>query len=241
MTTIDLSIIHPSWRPAVAAGIEKLQPDFLQALNATDWLPGPDRALAAFQRPLEEVNYVLFGESPYPRAESANGYAFWDAAVDALWSETGLSKPVNRATSLRNWIKALLVADGRLDSNDTGKEALATVDKQDLVQTAQGLFSNMLDEGFLLLNASLSLAPGITVSQQAKHWTPLLEEVLNHLAHFRPEVKLVLFGKIAERIQTIPAAGALAQLCVEHPYNISFINNPAVHEFFGPMELLGQR
>ena len=44
----------------------------------------------------------------------ANGYAFWDAAVNELWSDNGLSKAVNRATSLRNFIKMLLVTEGAL-------------------------------------------------------------------------------------------------------------------------------
>ena len=44
------------------------------------------------------MRYVLFGESPYPRAQSANGYAFWDAAANSLWAEEGgLHQLLNRA------------------------------------------------------------------------------------------------------------------------------------------------
>ena len=73
-----------------------------------------DRLLAAFQRDRAGVRYLLIGESPYPRRASANGIAFYDAAVDSLWSEQGLSKAVNRATSLRNIVKTALLAEGLL-------------------------------------------------------------------------------------------------------------------------------
>ena len=59
-----------------------------------------------------QVNYVLFGES-LPRRASANGYAFWDAAVKIMVS-FGNSKTVNRATSLLNILKMLLIAEGCL-------------------------------------------------------------------------------------------------------------------------------
>ncbi|MCD8542804.1 MAG: hypothetical protein LRY69_05290 [Gammaproteobacteria bacterium] len=79
-------------------------------LSDTRWLPGMDKVFNAFMLPFEQVNYILLGESPYPRAASANGYAFWDQSVGEIWSTNGLSKSVNRATSLRNFIKMLLVA-----------------------------------------------------------------------------------------------------------------------------------
>jgi uracil-DNA glycosylase len=79
---------------------------------------------AAFAQPLDRVRYVLVGEGPYPRAESATGVCFMDGAVGDLWSEAGLSKPVNRATSLRNFMKMLLVADGQLQlENDRWRGA----------------------------------------------------------------------------------------------------------------------
>ncbi|HAT31470.1 MAG TPA: uracil-DNA glycosylase, partial [Janthinobacterium sp.] len=66
-------------------------------------------------------------EGPYPRAASATGVCFMDGAVGALWSEAGLSKPVNRATSLRNFMKMLLLADGQLALDATSGAALAPV------------------------------------------------------------------------------------------------------------------
>lgn len=102
--------------------MQKLDKDYLAELAADkDWLPGPAAVFNAFSSPLESTRYVLFGESPYPRRESANGCAFWDAAVHNLWADTGLSKEVNRATSLRNLMKMMLVAEGKLRPDDTAQ------------------------------------------------------------------------------------------------------------------------
>lgn len=150
--------VHPSWQPLMDEALATLDPDYLRdLLSRSDWLPGAHQLLNAFSIPQSSVKVVLFGESPYPRATSANGYAFWDEAVGDLWSATGLSKPVNRATSLRNILKMLLVADGRLSPQDTSQAAIAALDKSDLVQTSTEFFQHCLQQGFLLLNASLVL------------------------------------------------------------------------------------
>src|SRR5476651_2063113 len=108
MTThpFNLDPVDPSFRPIIQQALTSLDKTYLDALTQSDqWLPGPKQIFNAFSLPLDKVNYVLFGESPYPRAQSANGYAFWDAAVKNLWSEKGMTKEVNRATSLRNFLK----------------------------------------------------------------------------------------------------------------------------------------
>ena len=112
-TLIERSEVHDDWRPILAESLLTLDPDYIESLLLDNaWLPGVDRLLAAFQRDLSGLRYLLIGESPYPRRESANGIAFYDAAVGKLWSEQGLSKAVNRATSLRNIVKTALVAEG---------------------------------------------------------------------------------------------------------------------------------
>jgi uracil-DNA glycosylase len=176
---------------------------------------------------------VLFGESPYPRKISANGYAFWDNAVDSLWSEQGLSKPVNRATSLRNFIKMLLIARGSL-TTDTSQSAIAQIDKGGLVLTAKQFFEGMMNKGVLLLNASLVYAEG-EVPYHARHWKPFMQKVLEQLALIKPTVQLILLGKIAG---ILPPNKLSVGLIAEHPYNISFVTNSNVIEFFKPLDLL---
>ena len=185
---------------------------------------------------------MLFGESPYPRRESANGYAFWDAAVKELWSPTGLSKKVNRATSLRNIIKMLLLAENLLDKNHLGQESIANIDKSALVQTNEEFFQNFLRRGILLLNATPVLHSS-SPRKDARAWQPFISELLECLFARRPNIKLILFGQIANTIDPLlpPAATRLPpsdKLYAEHPYNLSFITNQAVLAFFKPLHLL---
>lgn len=223
----------PEWLDLLSHALDAMDQDYLKALTTdTSWLPGLNRICAAFSLPLSKLNYVLLGESPYPRAASANGYAFWDNAVDSLWGEHGLSKAVNRATSLRNWIKLLLLARGSL-SGDTSQEAIKHVDKKALVHTAEAFFLRMMDKGILLLNACLVYKEG-EVPYHARQWKPFMQSILAQLALKKPDTELILLGAIAKAVPHSLAIGLMA----EHPYNISFITNPKVIEFFKPLDLL---
>ena len=135
-----LEKVHPEWRDMLHDALKGMAPEYLHELQFTQtWLPGIPSLFAAFSLPLSSTRYILLGESPYPRSQSANGYAFWDAAVGTLWSQTGLSKDVNRATSLRNLVKMLLHARGDL-MHDFSQEAIAQLDKSVYLQTANQLF-----------------------------------------------------------------------------------------------------
>lgn len=232
---VCLDRCHSDWHLILVNALETMDKDYLQQLSAADnWLPENDHLYAAFSLPLTQTKYILLGESPYPRAASANGYAFWDNAVESLWSTKGLSTAVNRATSLRNWIKMMLVARGDLEADDTSQESIARLDKHGLVQTAEQLFLGMMDKGILLLNATLVYSEG-KVPFHARHWKPFMQSILQQLASVKPDIQLILFGKIAE---TIAQDQLSVGLVAEHPYNISFITNPRVIEFFKPLDLL---
>ena len=231
--------VAPDWQPLLAKAMVHLSPDYLAALNQTDWLPGPDKLFNAFSLPLKETRYILFGEGPYPRKDSATGYAFIDGAVTHLWSATGLSKQVNRATSLRNIIKLLLRADGQLDASDTSQSAIAALDKTNLIQTLQALQQNLLINGVLLLNASLVFSTKQRVKTDARHWLPFIEELLGQLAD--QEITLIFWGKIAGVIKSLPAARDFKCIEAEHPYNLSLIENLTMHHLFTPMKLLQKR
>lgn len=231
-----ISKVHPEWKEIVEKALNVMDKDYLIAIqSAKTWLPGLDNLLNAFSLPLSKTNYILLGESPYPRPQSANGYAFWDNAVGSLWSSNGLSKEVNRATSLRNWLKTLLVARGDLDG-DFSKEAIAKLNKSSYWQTAAEFFSSLMNKGFLLLNATLVYEEG-KVQYHAKHWLPFMDKLLEELSQIKPEVELILFGKIAEKIKKIDLFPCLI---AEHPYNLSFITNKKVQAFFKPLDLLNR-
>ncbi len=236
--SLNFEPVDISWQPCLQQALKQVEPAYLNTLSQkSGWLPGGKNIFNAFSLPLTKVEYILFGESPYPRAESANGYAFWDNAVKEIWSNNGLSKSVNRATSLRNFIKMLLVAENELTANDLSQAAIAKVNKHRYVQKLNELFSNMQKKGFLLLNASLVLSD-TSVNKEARYWLPFMQTILAYLSKQRPAVKLLLFGNIAKIISKMSVSQPFDCLISEHPYNVSFITNRDIVELFNPLHLL---
>ncbi len=244
-----LALADASWQPVLRRGLEAVaaaDPDYLPALAADNFLPTGGRVFAAFAQPLDAVRYVLVGEGPYPREESATGVCFMDGAVDALWSPSGLSKPVNRATSLRNFMKMLMVADGLLSPDATSGDAVAEVAQRaraansTFIQTLPELQQRLHAQGFLLLNAALVFRPTMPPLKEARAWRPFLETVLEALAGRagRQPPTLVLWGKIAGWLDGLPAFTHFPRQVAEHPYNLSFIQNQSMQALFGPMHLL---
>jgi uracil-DNA glycosylase len=246
--TDSVNRASPSWHPLLLRGLEAMaaaDPAYLPALANDQFLPTQGRLFAAFEQPLEAVRYVLVGEGPYPREGSATGVCFMDGAVGSLWSEQGLSKPVNRATSLRNFMKMLLVAEGLLQPDATGMEAMLAVSAKaraagsGFIQTLPELQHNLTRQGFLLLNAALVFRPHVPPVKEAKAWLPFLQTVLAALAETgQPLPTLVLWGKIALWVEGLPVAERFPKQVAEHPYNLSFILNSQMQALFGSMHLL---
>lgn len=250
LKAIDLA--DKSWHPVLIEGLEAMlekNPDYLSALAKDEYLPTGGRMFAAFTQPLGNIHYVLFGEGPYPREESATGVCFMDGAVRDLWSDKGLAKPVNRATSLRNFMKMLLVAEGYLKIENTSGVAMAEVagrawaENSPFIQTLPQLQENLHRHGFLLLNASLVFRPHVPPLKEGKAWQPFQQRVLCALADHadatgKASPTLVLWGKVAELLSALPANARFPKAISEHPYNISFIANPVMQALFGPLRLL---
>jgi len=240
---IESSGVHDEWRAVLETALARVDSAYLDSLlRQGGWLPGGDRLLAAFRRDRVGLRYLLIGESPYPRAESANGIAFYDAAVGELWSDSGLSTAVNRATSLRNIVKTALLAEGLVAADDSGKvtqQAIAGLDKTGLVQSLDELFDNLERAGFLLLNATPVLHPERKPAQEARYWHDFLDSLLQTIADEADErITLVLWGKIAALIEALPASSGFDKLVCEHPYNISFIENPQMLKLFARLRVL---
>ena len=247
MTDLDLvlsrSAVHDQWQDVLYEALGTIDADYLsQLIDSNAWLPGIDKLFSAFRRDRLGVRYVLIGESPYPRKQSANGIAFYDATVDELWSKTGLSKTVNRATSLRNIIKTALLAEGYIVPDLQGKisqTSIAALDKTGMVQTMGELFQALQNNGFLMLNATPVLHPERKPSLEAKYWHGFLLRLLEGLATSLDQpVTLVLWGKIAESIEPLAVTGRYHKLVSEHPYNLSFIQNPTMLSLFRELKLL---
>lgn len=246
LTALDR--VDASWRPHLVKGLEAMMeadPQYLPTLATDHYLPTENRLFAAFALPLNKVRYVLVGEGPYPRAESATGVCFMDGAVGDLWGDGGLSKAVNRATSLRNFMKMLLVADGKLTADNCAGAAMAPIAlnarTDGSIQTLAALQQNLTEQGFLLLNAALVFRPHVAPAIDARAWQPFLQTVLAALAAQPTPPTLILWGKIAEQLKKLPETAKLPQSCAEHPYNLSFIQHEGMQKLFGPMRLLRAR
>lgn len=246
-----LKRVHPSWQPVLVEGLFAMQrqmPDYLNELARDDFLPTQGRMFAAFSQPLDAVRYVLIGEGPYPREESASGYCFMDAAVSDIWSDAGLSKQVNRATSLRNFVKMLLVAEGTIAADKTGSNVMKQVSAIALnggspyIRFLAEMQEIMIANGFLLLNAALVFRAHVPVPKETKAWQPFMFAVLEALAKNRPDSGklpvLILWGKMAEKLISMPFATSFRCVVSEHPYNLSFIQNANMQALFKPMRLL---
>ena len=235
--------VHAQWKDVLIDALQSVDADYLADLAQSNaWLPGIDRIFSAFRRDRQNLRYILIGESPYPRAESANGIAFYDAAVDQLWSATGLSKPVNRATSLRNIIKTALLAEGLIAPDSDGRipqTSIARIDKSGLVQTMDDLFRALQERGFLMLNATPVLHSERKPALEAKYWQGFLVRLLELLApSLEHPLTLVLWGKIAETIESLELSANYQKLKSEHPYNLSFIHNREMQSLFREIAVL---
>ncbi|MFA9418956.1 MAG: uracil-DNA glycosylase [Gammaproteobacteria bacterium] len=240
---ISRANVHEQWKDILIDALQSVDPDYLAGLEqSNDWLPGVDQLFSAFRRDRQNLRYILIGESPYPRAESANGIAFYDAAVDMLWSETGLSKSVNRATSMRNIIKTALIAEGLIEADPAGKisqASIALIDHAGLIQTMEDLFEALQDRGFLMLNATPVLHSVRKPALEAKYWQGFLKRLLELLApSTNSSLTLVLWGKIAETIESLELSTNYQKLVSEHPYNLSFIHNREMQGLFREIGIL---
>ncbi len=232
ITTADTS-----WQPLLKEAFEAFEPHYLDYLqNDRGYFPDKANMLNAFKTlPLDRTRYILFGQDPYPRRESATGYAFIDGKVRSLFSQNGLSKEVNRATSLRNFIKMLLVCEGALQE-DFSAAAVAQVDRAGYIRTIDALRQNFEKNGVLLLNTALLFSSKEESRKHIKAWRGFVDTLLRQLAG--RDVALILFGRMAEEIDKFASAEGFARHILPHPYNLSFITDPKAHALFGPMHLL---
>lgn len=240
---LESSAAHEDWRPLLDQALKSVPPDYLQSLLSDQrWLPGVNQLFSAFRRDLHHCQYILFGESPYPRTESANGIAFYDAAVIDLWSDIGLSKAVNRATSLRNILKTALLAEGLIRAepdNRIPQSSIAKLDKSPLIQTIQQLFDAFQQRGLLLFNTTPVLHPERKPASEARYWSAFVNSLLQQIDLHKTELPtLLLWGKIAQQIVHMPAAASYPKIISEHPYNLSFIHNPEMLELFAKLRIL---
>ncbi len=227
---------HPSWHPILEKAYSALDEEYRHFLESDpSYFPDKHNLLNAFSLPLPKTRYILFGQDPYPRRESALGYAFIDGKVNEIFSQTGLSKEVNRATSLRNFIKMLLFLEGKLDE-DRSQDAIAKLDKSGMIQTVDELRKNFEKSGVMLLNTALIFTDKKESTKHIKAWKPFMQSLLGAIKD--DGIELILFGKMADMLGKFEETRGMVKHTMPHPYNLSFIDDAKAHHLFSSIPLL---
>lgn len=168
-------------------------------LVSVPFLPAAKDVFRALTRPLPDVRIVIVGQDPYPTPGHAVGLAF---------STHPDVRPLPR--SLRN-IFIELVAD-------TGGSTPTTGD-----------LSSWSERGVLLLNRTLTVAPGEPLSHASREWTNVTTAVLEALQRRDSPLVAIAWGREAARATALFAANPRIRVLESaHPSPLS-----AARGFFG--------
>lgn len=197
---ITIGAVHPEWAEAlapVASDIAALGERLAaEAAAGRGHLPAAHRVLRAFERPLSEVRVLLVGQDPYPTPGHAVGLSF---AVDPE------VRPLPR--SLANIYTEL--------EADLG-----------IPRPAHGDLSAWADQGVMLLNRVLTVAPGAAASHRGWGWEQVTAHAIRALADRGGPLVAVLWGNDAQTAR--PLLGEVPVVASAHPSPLS-----ARRGFFG--------
>jgi uracil-DNA glycosylase len=193
-------LMDPGW----AAALEPVAGDIAtlgerlrtEGAEGRRYLPAGDRVLRAFQRPLDEVRVLIVGQDPYPTPGHPIGLSF---AVDAH------VRPLPR--SLSNIYREL--------ADDLG-----------IPPAPHGDLSAWSDQGVMLLNRVLTVAPGAPASHRGWGWEKVTEHAIRTLVARDAPLVAILWGKDAAGLR--PLLGATPIIESPHPSPLS-----ASRGFFG--------
>lgn len=196
----DSGLLDPAWADAlqpVAGDIATLG-ERLRAETAAGrgYLPSGDRVLRAFQRPLDDVRVLIVGQDPYPTPGHPIGLSF---AVERD------VRPLPR--SLSNIYREL--------SDDLG-----------IPPAAHGDLSAWSDQGVMLLNRVLTVAPGQPASHRGWGWERVTEHAIRVLVERDRPLVAILWGRDAANLR--PLLGSTPIVESAHPSPLS-----ASRGFFG--------
>jgi uracil-DNA glycosylase len=209
--------MHPQWQALLAEqkpALEAIEVE-LQSLNdarstnlnfaqsESAYLPGPHQVMRAFETSPDSINVLIVGQDPYPTLGHAIGLAF------------ACEINVNpQPRSLQN-IRAEMASDLNISP-----EVAATVD-----------LAHWQNQGVMLLNRTLTVAPGQANSHQKSGWQAFTAAAITALAASRGEqLVVILWGKPAQTVVPLIEHWVLAEhvLTSAHPSPLS-----ARRGFFG--------
>lgn len=196
----DAGLIDPQWADVLApvAGTIAELGDRLRAEVAagSPYLPAGDRVLRAFAQPFRDVRVLIVGQDPYPTPGHPIGLSF---AVERD------VRPLPR--SLTNIYSEL--------NDDLG-----------IAPAAHGDLSAWTDQGVMLLNRVLTVAPGAPASHRSRGWETVTEHAIRALAERDEPMVAILWGNDARKLR--PMLGDTGIIESAHPSPLS-----ARRGFFG--------
>lgn len=196
----EAGMVDAGWADALAPVAPDLAAlgDRLRAevAEGRGYLPAGDVVLRAFQRPLADVKVLIVGQDPYPTPGHPIGLSF---AVDRH------VRPLPR--SLSNIYQEL--------DADLG-----------IPRASHGDLSAWSDQGVMLLNRVLTVAPGLPASHRGWGWEKVTEHAIRTLVVRGGPLVAILWGRDAANLR--PMLGSVPIIESAHPSPLS-----ASRGFFG--------
>jgi uracil-DNA glycosylase len=197
---VERGLVAPDWAEALTPVEDSLEAmgRFLRAEVAAGrpYLPHGDHILRAFSRPLAGVKVLIVGQDPYPTPGHPVGLSF-SVAPDV--------RPVPR--SLVNIYRELV--------EDVG-----------CPPPSNGDLSPWFEQGVMLLNRVLTVAPGAPASHRGRGWERVTEQAITALARRGGPTVAILWGRDAQGLK--PMLGEVPWVESVHPSPLS-----ASRGFFG--------
>lgn len=193
----DTGLIHPSWvEPLAPVASDIAAIGERLRAEGKPYLPAGDLVLRAFRTSIDAVRVLIVGQDPYPTPGHPIGLSF---AVDPH------VRPLPR--SLSNIYREL--------SDDLG-----------IAPAPHGDLSAWADQGVMLLNRVLTVAPGVPASHRGWGWERVTEHAIRSLVARDAPLVAVLWGKDAAGLTPLLADTAI--VASAHPSPLS-----ASRGFFG--------
>ena len=193
-------LVDPGWAGALAPVADRVTAlgEFLrqEIAQGRSYLPAGENVLRAFTQPLDGVRVLIVGQDPYPTPGHAVGLSF---------SVAPAVRPIPR--SLQNIYREL-------------------VDDLGVPKPTSGDLSPWAEQGVLLLNRVLTVAPGSSGAHRGKGWEQVTDQAIRALVARGGPLVAILWGRDAQSLR--PLLGDVPRIESVHPSPMS-----ADRGFFG--------
>jgi len=141
-----------------------------------------------------KTKVVIFGQDPYPRKESATGYAFWDGKIKS-WND-------RLSPSFKNIFKSILISYDLAQASDNIAKLRKSITENNIFSPDE-FFENSIKNNIIWLNASLTFESKAQTSlnKHLKFWNPIIKKIIIELLDSSEYVLFVFWGKKSMKFQ----------------------------------------